>query len=145
MVSTAVFAALWIITRRCLAVTRKNQEAIERSSLVLGEERRVLELVAHGASLQEILNTLTQAVERLAPGCLCSILLVDVERRCLVQGAAPSLPAGWWAMCRDIPIAPDVGSCASAAFSNQVTVAEDIATDYRWAPIRDIALSYGLR
>src|ERR1035441_10791688 len=93
MVSTAVFAALWIITRRCLAVTRKNQQAIERSSLVLGEERRVLELVAHGASLPEIFNTLTQAVEGLAPGCMCSILLVDSERRSLIQGAAPSLPA----------------------------------------------------
>jgi signal transduction histidine kinase len=145
MVTTTVCAAFWITTRRRLAVARKNQEALERSSLVLGEERRVLELVAHGASLQEILDKLTQAVERLAPGCLCSILLVDADRKCLLQGAAPSLPAGYWAMCRDIPIAPDLGCCASAAFSNEVTIAENIATDYRWAPIREIALNHGLQ
>lgn len=112
---------------------------------MLGQERRVLELVAHGASLPEIFETLTRAVEELAPGCMCSILLVDSENRSLVQGAAPSLPAGYWELCQGIPIMPDVGCCSSAAFSNEVMIAEDIATDARWAPIRDVALRYGLR
>ena len=112
---------------------------------MLGEERRVLELVAHGASLPEIFDTLTKAVERVAPGCMCSILLVDTDGGTLVQGAAPSLPAGYWALCQGIPIAPDLGCCASAAFKNEVMIAEDIATDARWASIRDKALGYGLR
>ena len=125
---------------------RKDKESLEKTSLVLGEERRVLELVAHGASLPEIFVTLTQAVERVAPaGCMCSILLVDSERGCLVQGAAPSLPAGFWELCQNIPILPDLGCCSSAAFRNEVTIAEDIATDHRWAPIRDKALGFGLR
>lgn len=128
-----------------LGLDPKGQDTLERTSLVLGEERRVLELVAHGASLPEIFNTLTQAVEGLSPGCMCSILLVDSDGRSLVQGAAPSLPAGYWALCQGIPIAPDLGCCSSAAFKNEVTIAEDIATDARWAPIRDKALGYGLR
>src|ERR1017187_5234773 len=121
--STIICAAFWTVARRQLASTRRNlvstqkdKDALERTSLVLGEERRVLELVAHGASLPEIFNTLTQAVEGLAPGCMCSILLVDSERRSLIQGAAPSLPADYWALCQGIPIDPDLGCCSSAAF-----------------------------
>jgi signal transduction histidine kinase len=150
--STLACTAFWIVTRRQLASTRKDlvstrkdNDALKRTSLVQGEERRVLELVAHGASLPEIFNTLTRAVEELAPGCMCSILLVDSEGRRLLQGAAPSLPAGYWALCQGIPIDPDLGSCSSAAFRNEVTIAEDIATDVRWAPIREKALGYGLR
>jgi len=157
--STIVSLAFWMVARRRLASTRKDlvsiqkdlisiqkdKDALERTSLVLGEERRVFELVAHGASLPEIFNTLTHAVESLAPGCMCSILLVDSEGQSLIQGAAPSLPAGYWALCEGIPIAPDLGCCSSAAFKNEVTIAEDIATDPRWAAIRDKALGFGLR
>src|SRR5580704_10340671 len=130
--SAIACGALWIVTRRLaatrrdLVATQKDKDALKRTSLVLGEERRVLELVAHGASLPEIFETLTRAVEELAPGCMCSILLVDSERRSLVQGAAPSLPAGYWALCQGIPVMPDVGCCSSAAFKNQVEIAEDI-------------------
>src|SRR5437764_8824270 len=69
---------LWQLasTRKDLVSTKKDKDALERTALVLGEERRVLDLVAHGASLPEIFNTLTQAVESLAPGCMCSILVV---------------------------------------------------------------------
>src|SRR5438477_10799575 len=96
-----LMVTLWQLasTRKKLVSTKKDKDALERTSLVLGEERRVLELVAHGASLPEIFNRLTQAVEGLAPGCMCSILLVDAGRRSLIQGAAPSLPAGYWALC----------------------------------------------
>ena len=138
-------AASWPQSGGTLVSAQKDKDALERTSLVLGEERRVLELVAHGASLPAIFDTLTQAVENVAPGCMCSILLVDSERRSLVQGAAPSLPAGYWALCQGIPILPDVGCCSSAAFKNEVVIAEDIATDPRWASIQDTALGYGLR
>jgi signal transduction histidine kinase len=144
-ITVAVCAVFWMIARRQLARARKDRADLERTSLVLAEERRVLEHVAHGASLHEILTILTQAVERLAPGCMCSILLVDSDGAHLVQGAAPNLPAGFWAACQNIPIAPDLGCCASAAFRVEVTIAEDIATDHRWASIRSLALDHGLR
>ncbi len=109
-ISAMCCMAGWIVSRRRLTAaaaeleffkkdlesSRKDRDALEKTSLVLAEERQVLELVAHGASLAEIFNTLTHAVERLAPGCMCSILLVDPKRGCLIQGAAPGLPAGYW-------------------------------------------------
>lgn len=52
---------------------------IEQSSQFLEEERPVLQLVARGASLHEVLDTLTAVIERMAPECFCSILLLESQ------------------------------------------------------------------
>jgi hypothetical protein len=95
LLSTAVCAAGWWRTRRRLGDSQREQRALERSSRVLEEERHVLELVAKGASLQQVLDSLTSAIQRIEPDCLCSILLLDEEGKHLFLGAAPSLPEGF--------------------------------------------------
>jgi signal transduction histidine kinase/DNA-binding response OmpR family regulator len=137
---------LWAFfsTRRKLSETKKNQEALERSSMVLEEERHVLNLIARGASLKEVLDALTRAIETMVPDCICTVLLVDRERGVLEHGSAPNAPAEYWKLCHGLPIAPNVGCCPSAAFSNETVIAEDINTDFRWAPIKDLALGFGL-
>jgi len=145
VLATTVLTIAWLRTRRELDQSRKSQVALERSSQVLEEERSVLELIARGASLKQVLDALTQAIERMVPGCFCSILLLDRDRQCLMQGSAPNLPAGWWKMCNGLPIGPDIGCCPTAAFKNEIIISEDIATDPRWAPIKDKALGFGLR
>jgi hypothetical protein len=72
---------------------QRDQEKLERSSRVIEEERRVLELIAKGASLKEVLNALTAAIERMATGCFCTVLLLDDEGRRLWEGSGGSLPA----------------------------------------------------
>src|SRR5580700_164584 len=145
LLSTLGFLLAWRTVRRKLAEARKQQRATEASSHILEEERRVLELIARGASLKQVLDALTGAIERMVPDCICSVLLVDRERGCLEHGSAPNLPAGYWDLCHGLPIAPDVGCCPSAAFSNETVIAEDINTDFRWAPIKGLALGYGLQ
>src|SRR5271156_1954380 len=129
-------AALWKTQQR-LAKSEKGRRELEASSQILEEERHVLELIARGATLKEVLEALTQAVENIVPGVLCSVLLVDLERQCLVQGAAPHLPPDYWKMCEGLPIVPDLGCCPTAAFRNETVICEDIASDFRWAPVRD--------
>ena len=143
--STVVSLWAWSRTRRKLAEAEKNQKALERSSHVLEEEKRVLNLIARGASLKEVLNALTAAIEAMVPNCICTVLLVDREREVLEHGAAPNAPADYWKVCHGLPIAPDVGCCPTAAFRNETVIAEDISTDFRWAPIKDFALGFGLR
>ena len=46
-----------------LSESQKGQEELEKSSKVLEEERRVMELVARGASLKEVLDALTPAID----------------------------------------------------------------------------------
>ena len=47
---------------RRLTDSLRDQEKLERSSRVIEEERRVLEMIAKGYSLREVLNALTAAI-----------------------------------------------------------------------------------
>ena len=143
--ATLGFFYAWFAVRRKLAEVQKNQRELEASSRLLEEERHLLELIAGGASLKEMLDELTKAIERMVPDCICTVLLVDPERGVLEQGSAPNAPPEYWKMCHGLPIANDVGCCPTAAFRNEIVIAEDIGTDFRWAPIRDFVLSFGLR
>jgi PAS domain S-box-containing protein len=104
----------------------------------------VLELVAKGASVKQVLDALTAAVERMAPNCFCSVLLLDEDGLHLREGSGGGLPRGYMEKVDGLPIGPDVGSCGSAAFRNQTIIVQDISTDYRWAAAKGLPLAFGL-
>jgi diguanylate cyclase (GGDEF)-like protein len=115
-------------------------------SLITETERRMLELVANGAPLSEVLNTLTQEIERISPESLCTIMLLDEEhRRRLLMASGPSLPQAYLQGVNGLEIGPEVGACGSAAFRNETVIIEDIGTDRRFEGARDFVLSHGLR
>src|SRR5581483_2305027 len=116
-----------------------------RVSGLLAAERRVLEIVARGAPLGVALDELTRTIETLAPGMLASVLVLDGDGVRLRHGAASSLPPAYCAAIDGTPIGPDAGSCGTAAYERRVVVAEDIATDPRWARWADLALRHELR
>ena len=106
----------------------------------------MLDLMARGASLGDVLDTLTRAIERISPGALCTVLLLDeVHRRNLLKCSGPSMPEEYLAAVNGLEIGPDVGACGSAAYRNQTIIVEDIATDFRFEQGREFVLSYGLR
>ncbi len=135
----------WRRAFRRLEESQRERAALEKSSRVVEEERRVLELVAKGASLQEVLDALTLGIERLAPECLCTILLMDEEKLHLMRGSGGSLPEEYIQRVNGIPVGPDMGCCGTAAHLNQTVVAEDINTDPKWTMARDLALSFGVQ
>jgi len=130
--------------RRGLRLAEASRRDLERSLKVLEEERHVLELIAGGATLKQVLEQLTLSVEAIVPEAICSVLLVDREAGCLRQGAAPHLPAGYWAACDGLPIA-DFGSCPSAVLHNRISISEDLLTDPKWASARDVVAQLGMR
>jgi len=135
----------WLRTQRLLAASKREREAHDHSSKFIAEERHVLTLIAQGASLKEVLDALTAAIERMSPGCFCSVLLLEEEGRRLREGSAGSLPSDYMRQVDGLPIGPDVGSCGSAAYLNQTVIVADIATDYRWATAKGLPLGFGLR
>jgi diguanylate cyclase (GGDEF)-like protein len=136
----------WLWTRRRLQENRREREDLANSTLVIEEERRMLDLMARGASLGDVLDTLTRAIERISPGALCTVLLLDeVHRRNLLKCSGPSMPEEYLAAVNGLEIGPDVGACGSAAYRNQTIIVEDIATDFRFEQGREFILSYGLR
>jgi signal transduction histidine kinase/ActR/RegA family two-component response regulator len=142
---------LWTESHACpspcgLLVCARDVTARKRNERILTGQARVLEMVATAAPLADILHAITALVEQQSPEDLSSILLLgggDGRRLHLAAGA--SLPPDYNAAIEGVEIGPAVGSCGAAAFLGQVVVADDIATDPRWAGFSHIALGHGLR
>ena len=115
----------------------------KRAESLLAGEKRVLEMLAKGDSLAEILHSLCRLVEEQANGVLASILLLDGDR--LRHGGAPSLPKAYTNAIDGAVIGPCAGSCGTAAYRGEPVIVEDIATDPLWAAYRDLALPHSLR
>ena len=117
----------------------------KRAEMLLGGEKRLLEMIARGDSRVAILDALCRLVETLASGSLCSILLLDPNTNCLRHGAAPNLPVAYATAIDGIAIGPSVGSCGTAAYRAERVTVCDIAADPLWADYRDLALAHGLQ
>src|SRR5450432_878235 len=119
VLTAIVSTAAWLRTRARLAESRREQEALEKSSRVFEEEQRVVELVARGGSLTEALDTLTRAIEKMTLDCVCTVLLLDEDRLHLLKGSGGSLPEEYMRAVHGLTIGPDVGACGTAAFRNE--------------------------
>ena len=116
-----------------------------RGEALLAGEKRLLEMVAKGDPLGDILDAICRLVEKLCSGSLCSILLLDSSGKRLRQGAGPSIPKPYAEAIDGFVIGPSAGSCGTAAYRAQQVIVSDIATDPLWADFRDVALANGLR
>ena len=118
----------------------------KRDEALLAGEKRLLEMIAKGDSLPQLLEALCRLVEETATGSLCSILLVDPNGRQLRAGAGPSLPLDYTQALDGREIALGIGPCGNALLSKEPVIASDFRTDERWSEeYRALALTYGLR
>lgn len=118
---------------------RKRQEGLR----VL--QNSLLELAIQDMPLNRTLEELLLAIEsQSSSDMLASILLVDQEGLRLRHCAAPSLPREYVEAIDGVAIGPNVGSCGTAAHSQEPVFVSDIATDPLWADFRDLALEHGL-
>src|ERR1700694_3974089 len=122
--------------------------AIENTmrAALLESQRRVLERIASGAPLAETFNTLIRLIEEQAEGMRCAVLFADAAQQSLSFVAAPSIPEDYkTGMIPYLRIAPNMGSCGTAAFLREPVYTEDTGTDSLWEDCRDIAVRNGLR
>ncbi len=125
------------------AIIRDISNRKRREALLAGENR-VLEMVAKGDSLSDILDNLCLLVEEQSSGVLASILLMDANGKQLRHGAAPHLPKTYTEAIDGAFIGPAVGSCGTAAYRAEQVIVSDIAVDPLWAAFRDLALRHSL-
>src|SRR3984893_7322487 len=130
--------------RHYQAIIRDITHRKRREALLAGENR-VLEMVAKGDSLSDILETLCLLVEEQSSGVLASILLMDSNGKQLRHGGAPNLPKAYTKAIDGAFIGPAVGSCGTAAYRAEQVIVSDIATDPLWADFRELALKHSLR
>jgi formate hydrogenlyase transcriptional activator len=117
----------------------------KRAEALLAAEKRTLEMIASGSSLEEILERLCVTIDGQTRNIKSAVMLMDADGMHLRHAAGPRVPKGWIDAITPLKIGPDVGSCGSAAFLKQRVIVSDIATDPLWVDYRDSALSYGLR
>ncbi|HWY96181.1 MAG TPA: LuxR C-terminal-related transcriptional regulator [Steroidobacteraceae bacterium] len=126
--------------------TPRDAARVHLRAALLESQSRVLERIACGAPLEEILKTLVRLIEDQADGMLCAVLLADAGQRRLRFAAAPSIPEDYkLGIAPYLVIAPNVTSCGTAAYLRQPVYSEDTATDPLWENCGDIAVRNGLR
>ena len=103
-----------------------------RTEALLEGEKRLLELIATGGLLVEVLERLCLLVEEAADGCRCSVLLLDPQSGVLQHGAAPSLPDTVIQAVNGRSVASCWGPCAVAVRDQVQLIVPDIAHDSRW-------------
>ena len=130
-------------------VTEQEQltQELQRREALLAAENRLLEMIATGTALEEILNALCQIIEEQSSGTIASVLLLDPDGAHLRVVAAPKLPNQWTQQMERLPIGPCAGSCGTAAYRRSLVIVSDIASDPLWnvPEHRDSALKHGLR
>jgi diguanylate cyclase (GGDEF)-like protein/PAS domain S-box-containing protein len=121
-------------------------ERFERQLAQLRDQSRnqVLELLAKGAPLREILTDIVLGLERENPGMMGSILLLDEDGSHLVTGAAPSLPAFYNEAINGVEIGDGVGSCGTAAYKEQRVIVDDIQSHPYWKDYSQLAAEAGV-
>jgi PAS domain S-box-containing protein len=114
---------------------------------LLAGEKRLLEMVAQGAPLGEVLGVLCGIVEDAAPGRLCSVLSIDPDGVRFQHGAGPSLPAAYNEVLDGLIMDRHYGPCGMAAKLKCQVIAEDVSFDPRWAssPWPALVAGHGLR
>src|SRR5216110_2467604 len=119
----------------------------KRSDALLAGEKRLLEMIATGVALKEVLNALCLIIEEQRTGTLASVLLLNPDGVHLDCVAGPSLPKEWMQQMENLPIGPCAGSCGTAAYRGSPVIVSDIATDPLWdvPEHRSSALKHGLR
>jgi PAS domain S-box-containing protein len=117
----------------------------KRAEGLLAGEKRLLEMIARGDSLELVLEAICLFVEDQSRGVLSSVLLLDPNGICLRHGAAPSLPKSYTQAIDGAAIGPRAGSCGTAAYRAEQVVVSDIARDPLWTDYKDLALAHGLR
>src|SRR6266404_1384214 len=104
-----------------------------------------LKMMLIGASLNEVLTSITRLIEAHSEGMLCSIFLLDEDGLHLRYGVTANLPQAYRAATDGTCIGPNVGSCGAAAYLRQPVFISDILSHPNWANFRSVVLQTGLR
>ncbi|MCD0504133.1 PAS domain-containing protein [Bordetella petrii] len=112
----------------------------------LEDERVMLQRIAAGAPLENVMAHVLQAVEQQSGvDLITSIMFFDEPAGCLRHGVAPGLPPDFVAATDRAAVGPDVASWGAAAYLGSPVYVGDIGTHPNWQPWRELAATHGLR
>ena len=124
---------------RELAKSREAEDAFRAG------QGQVLEMIAQGATLSDVLASLVTLIEAQSEGMICSVLQLSEDGKHIRHGAAPRLPEIYVQAVNGAPIGPKNGSCGTAMYRGQPVIVTDMLTDPLWEDYRELAKLSGLR
>ena len=106
---------------------------LKRAEDLLAAEVQLLEKVARGEPLSQVLDALCHHLEQLCNGCFCNILVVAPDQRYLEVAAGPNLPDTFNDLLDRETIDRDGHDPCSMAFIEKAPIiVGDLANDPRW-------------
>ena len=106
---------------------------LKRAEDLLAAEVKLLEMVARGEPLNQVLDFLSRHVEELCNGCVCNILTVTSKNKYFEVGAGPSLPDNFNELLDRRNIDPGGCDPYSLAFIRKTPIITgNLAIDSRW-------------
>ncbi|MBK5970710.1 MULTISPECIES: sensor domain-containing protein [Thiorhodovibrio] len=118
--------------------------AFRLSQRLLDGRNAVLEQLARGAPLEEMLRAIVDYSQDIMRDAWISIHLLDAECGQLHSAISSRLPSSYLQAVEGVRIGPNVGSCGHAAFTGERTIASDLRSDPKWDGYRDLVLPLGL-
>lgn len=128
----------WYYRLHCEIKSRKAAEMREHC------RNNVLEMIAKMSPLSHILDSLVLGVEEENPTMICSILLLDKEKKIFSKVIAPSLPNFYNDAIQDMHIGQGIGSCGTSAYTKERVIVEDIKTHPYWKDYKELATCAGV-
>ncbi len=104
----------------------------KQDEIIYKDNKKLLEYIAIESSLTKSLRKIVRLAEKRNKGSMCSILLLDKEKKYLFTACAPSLPNFYTEAINGIEIGEKVGSCGSATYKKQRVVVKNIDTHENW-------------
>ena len=135
------------IARRAVTPSPRAKRGQSREAERLKAQNAVLEMIARGAALPDVLNALARLIEDQCPTCASMMLLADESSSNVLRAVAfgPNMPE---ALAREMSVVPIEATgvvCGAAAFLRQQVMVADFAVDQRFATHCRAAVSHGFR
>jgi len=140
-----ILYVVWRDISRRKEVERELAKSRESEDAFRAGQGRVLEMIAQGATLSDVLASLVTLIEAQSEGMICSVLQLSEDGKHIRHGAAPRLPEIYVQAVNGAPIGPKNGSCGTAMYRGQPVIVTDMLTDPLWEDYRELAKLSGLR
>jgi signal transduction histidine kinase len=127
--------------------SKQARDERRREEIQLAGEKRLLEMVASGCALAEVLAALCRFVEAISVEYRCGVYLLDGAGPRLRCAASPSLAATVNDPMFGVPVGGETAAFATAACLKTPVIAGDVESDPlgQASPFASLALAHGLR
>jgi PAS domain S-box-containing protein len=116
-----------------------------RARLLRDAEHVVLEQIASGTALADVLESVVCGVEKHSPTGVAAVFLLDPTGKRLRTGAAPSLPADYTRAIERTAVGPSATSYGAAVWRRDAVFVDDTDADPLWAGHRELARTHHVR